>query len=268
MATQQSRPAATNCETAKDISAGGLKSVPMVSQPTDSTQQACRRRDRIKLLLTSITEQTTKALAILAEAQKNADHLALGYASWTAYIAAEYAGLRAQLDRPQRREAVGALTAAGMPTRAMAEVFDVDHSTVVRDQKQVVQGAPSDREDGVDRRVTGLDGKSYTVPSRPVIEPKKPRRSSLPDQYWHAMYDLDKALRRLEKLHADDRFMANRKALSDRHWRQITDADSLLSSLDSDLTTSEGNKCQNCDERMLPSRDYETRCETCAGESR
>jgi hypothetical protein len=30
---RQSRPAATNCETAKDASAGSLKSVPMISQP-------------------------------------------------------------------------------------------------------------------------------------------------------------------------------------------------------------------------------------------
>jgi hypothetical protein len=50
MATQKNRLAATNCETAKDISAGGRKSVPMVSQTTDSPQEARRRRDRIKLV--------------------------------------------------------------------------------------------------------------------------------------------------------------------------------------------------------------------------
>jgi hypothetical protein len=45
MATQQSRPAATNCETARDISAGGIKSVPMVSQacPFDSRRVRARR---------------------------------------------------------------------------------------------------------------------------------------------------------------------------------------------------------------------------------
>jgi hypothetical protein len=200
-------------------------STDMVSAATVTGQEARRRRDRIKLLLTSMTEQTNKVVAILEEAQTNEDHLALGYASWTAYIAGEYAGLLAELTRANRREVVGSLTSAGMPTRAIAEIVGVDHSTVVRDQKQVVQGAPPDREDSadreVDRRVTGRDGKSYPVPSKPVVEPKKPRRSSLPDQYWHAMYDLDKALRRLEKLHADDRFAANRETLRDLHIKGL-----------------------------------------------
>ena len=41
MSPQESRPAATNCETARDISAGGVKSVPIVSQ-SDSPQDARR----------------------------------------------------------------------------------------------------------------------------------------------------------------------------------------------------------------------------------
>jgi hypothetical protein len=35
------------------------------------------------------------------------------------------------------------------------------------------------------------------------------------------MYDLDKALRRLEKLHADDRFAANRETLRDLHIKGL-----------------------------------------------
>jgi hypothetical protein len=229
-------------------------------------QDARRRRDRIKLLLTSITEQANKLQAILDEARTNEDHLALGYASWTAYIAGEYAGLLAELTRANRREVVGSLTSAGMPTRAIAEIVDVDHSTVVRDQKQVVHPAPPAREDHVDRHVTGMDGKSYAVPSKPVVEPSKPRRGSLPDSYWNALYDLDKAARRLARLHADDRFMANRKALHDLHWRLLGDIDALVSSMDSDFSITGGNRCQDCDERMLPSTDFEARCKTCRGE--
>jgi hypothetical protein len=249
---------------------------------TDSAQEARRRRDRIKLLLTSMTEQANKVVAILEQAQTNEDHTALGYASWTAYVAGEYAGLLADLDRAQRRVAVGELTAAGMPSRAIAEIVGVDHSTVVRD-RQVVHVAPPDREDHVareddvdrlghedhvDRRVTGLDGKSYPVPSKPVIEPGKPRRGSLPDDYWRVLNDLDKVVRRLEKLHADDRFMTNRKTLSDGlHWQKLCDIETVVSSMESDLISSTGNTCQDCDKRILPSRDFETRCKTCAEES-
>jgi len=198
---------------------------------TDSGQEARRRRDQIKQLLTSMTEQANEVVAILEQAQTHKDHLALGYKSWTAYIVGEYAGELADLKLALRREVVGSLTAAGMSTRAIADVVGVDHSTVVRDQKQLVQHAPPDHddvdreddvdqlghEDHVDRRVTGMDGKTYTVPPKPVVEPSKPRRGSLPDSYWNAVYDLDKIVRRLEKLHADDRFATNREALFERH---------------------------------------------------
>jgi hypothetical protein len=103
-------------------------STDMVSAATVTGQEARRRRDRIKLLLTSMTEQTNKVVAILEEAQTNEDHLALGYASWTAYIAGEYAGLLAELTRANRREVVGSLTSAGMPTRAIAEIVGVDQA--------------------------------------------------------------------------------------------------------------------------------------------
>ena len=40
---QKSRPAATNCETAKDPSAGGIKSAPLVSQARPSARFDRRR---------------------------------------------------------------------------------------------------------------------------------------------------------------------------------------------------------------------------------
>jgi hypothetical protein len=44
MSPQESRPAATNCETAKDVSAGSVKSVPSVSQPRPSVPRFDSRR--------------------------------------------------------------------------------------------------------------------------------------------------------------------------------------------------------------------------------
>ena len=136
---RQNPPSATNAERARDISAGGIKSVPIVPQ------NARHRRDRIKLLLTSMTEQTNKVVAILEEAQTNEDHLTLGYKSWTAYIAGEYAGLLADLNRAQRREVVGSLTAAGMSTRAIAGVVGTSQKTVVKDLQSQVIGGPTQR---------------------------------------------------------------------------------------------------------------------------
>lgn len=258
-----------------------MSSVP--AGPDIALRDARKRCGQIQLLLQSMTKQTNKVFMLLTTAKTRDDHLTLGYKSWTAYIAGEYAGLLADLGRVERREVIGALTAAGTPTRAIAEIVGVDHSTVVRDQKQVVQHAPPDRddhvdreddvdqlghEDHIDRRVTGMDGKSYAVPSKLVVEPKERRRGPLPDDYWRALHNLDKAARRLAKLHADDRFMANRKALYGRYDSWLSDIDALVSSMDSDLSITGGNKCQDCDERMLPSADFETTCKTCRGESR
>jgi hypothetical protein len=120
-----------------------------------------------------------------------------------------------------------------------------------------------------DRKVTGLDGKLYPVPSRPVIEPKKPRRGSLPDQYLNASHDLDKALRRLEKLHADDRFLTNRKTLNELHSLRFSDMQILLGSIEMDLAGT--NTCHVCDERVQPGLDFGailTMCKTCAGGAR
>jgi hypothetical protein len=216
---------------------------------TDIAQEARRRRDRIKLLLTSMTEQTNKVVAILEEAQTNEDHTALGYASWTAYVAGEYKGLLAELNRAQRRVAVGELTAAGMSTRAIAGVVGTSQKTVVKDLQVIPEVSPDhddvDREDHVareddldvalgdiqtflgehpvptDRKVTGMDGKTYTVPPKPGAERRTMRQPSLPDQYLSAISQLDWAVRRLEKLHADDRFAANREALFPRNIQAL-----------------------------------------------
>jgi hypothetical protein len=51
MATQQSRPAATNCETAQDLSAGSVKSVPIVSQARPSVARFDSRRVRARRLV-------------------------------------------------------------------------------------------------------------------------------------------------------------------------------------------------------------------------
>ena len=209
---------AGNCGESQNFKAGSLSLMSLPAGP-DIALEARRRRDQVKLLLTRMTEQTNMVGNILEEAQTAGDHLTLGYESWTKYIVGEYAGKLADLDRAKRREVVGSLTAAGMSTRAIAGVVGTSHKTVVKDlQVQVVPEVPPDREDDadrlghedhVDRRITGRDGKSYPAHGRPVfpvVEPKKPRRPALPDQFRTAVWNLDKAIRRLEVIAADDRF--------------------------------------------------------------
>lgn len=173
---------------------------------TTTEAEARRLTSRIKLMFGSMLDQHDKLVELVEEAKATSAHVALGYPSWPAYVSAEFGELQARLGIDDRRVLVGALTATGLPTRTIAEVAGVDHSTVVRDQKQVVQDAPP-----AERTITGRDGKSYMA-----VQPerKPPRRSPLPDSYRRATWELRKSIERLEKLHADDRFQTNRKELA------------------------------------------------------
>jgi len=224
----------------------------VTNHPTTVTSveaDARRLTTRIQLVFGSMLDQHDKLVELVGEAKATSAHVALGYPSWPAYVSAEFGELQSRLGVDDRRVLVGALTATGLPTRTIAEVAGVDHSTVVRDQKQVVHPAPP-----AERTVTGRDGKSYMA-----VQPerKPPRRSPLPDSYRSAMRELRKSIERLARLHADDRFLANRNALHNLHWRQLSNVQALLGALDMDLGGH--NQCSDCDERMFP---------TCQGELR
>lgn len=58
---QESRPAATNCETARDVSAGSLKSTSIVSQPNPETAVQLSR-------IESLLDRIVRSLAPLVGA--------------------------------------------------------------------------------------------------------------------------------------------------------------------------------------------------------
>jgi len=105
---------------------------------------AGRRRDRIKLLLSAMTTTTEKIAGLLDAAQAEQDHVALGYASWPAYMAGEYTDALAGLSTAARRPAVVALAEGGLSTRAIAEIAGVGQSTVGRDLQVTRSGSPGE----------------------------------------------------------------------------------------------------------------------------
>lgn len=105
---------------------------------------ASRRRDRIRLLLGSITETTEKLADLIEAARDSEDHVVLGFSSWTAYVAAEFSGLLAGLGTADRRVAVHALATSGMPTRAIAEVAGISQSTAARDVRVSHSDSPAE----------------------------------------------------------------------------------------------------------------------------
>lgn len=230
-----------------------------IQQHTMSVRDAERITERIRYMAMSVRDGVEKLQGLVTEAQEGQAHLALGYPSWTAYIAEVMGDEPLQLrNREERREVVSWLAGQGMSTRAIAPVVGAARNTVMSDLREVAQSEPPaapatpsestfdptpswdpvDTETGEiheaphdpgtpgPRPVTGLDGKTYTRP-----EPKEtaaPPRRALTDQFRDASYDLRKITERLERLVADDRFPRNREQVALIHQSDLSRASTAL----------------------------------------
>jgi hypothetical protein len=101
----------------------------------------------------------------IAKALNGRAWIALGYDSWDAMCDERLAGIR--LTIPLRREAVTQLRSQGHSTRAIASGLGVSEGTVRTDLTGAQNYAPP-------AAVKGLDGKTYTPPTRPAAQPLQP----------------------------------------------------------------------------------------------
>lgn len=185
-----------------------------------------RRAERITLRLDAIADNYRAVLPMIREAIEKRDDLALGYRSPGDYISDRFGQSLAGLGIEVRRSVVHELTEAGMSTRAIAPVVGVSHPTVIADQRSGGKGLPPEPDEAPEveprfkksqqpkpdpKPVTGKDGKSY--PATPKT-PAKPRRSSLPDAASKAGWELRKAIERVERICADDRFPSHREQVA------------------------------------------------------
>lgn len=236
--------------------------------PTTATRdEAERLTERIRLTATNYVEARDKLEALLREAQEREVHAALGFASWTAYLAATFADQPMVLPTAERREIVGMLAAEGMSTRAIAPIVGASHQTVANDLGAGVKKltpaprhvdtttgeitetagageAPTRagfREDTSPAPVpvTGLDGKTYTRPAAPG--PSTPKRRPLTDAFLDATYDLTKAVERLARLVEDDRFPQNAEKAAQRNRGDLLRARDSLAGVIAVLNSSTGD---------------------------
>lgn len=171
---------------------------------TDLTaEQARLLTDEIRTTLRTGHELIIKAFSGRAWA-------VLGYVSWDAYCAGEFAEARmVRLDREQRKEIAAEMHDAGMSNRAIASGIGVDPQTVANDFKSRAESsarAPAPK-------VQGSDGKAYPWSEpKPTAEPAAPKaanRRALTDQFFDAATDLTRVADRIARLAADDRFTRN-----------------------------------------------------------
>lgn len=183
---------------------------------------ARRLTERIRLTALSVRDGMEKVQGLVEQARDGNAHLALGYASWTAYLSDTLGSEPLRLPRDQRQELVGYLAGEGMSTRAIAPIVGANFATVSRDLKAPVANATPaappvdlaavDMTTGEIREpVTGLDGKRY---SRPEPSDSKPRRKPLTDVAHDAGWDLRKAVERLTRIAEDDRFASNKEQVA------------------------------------------------------
>lgn len=211
----------------------------MSAVATTTREDAERLTERIRLTATNYVEAREKLEALLKEAQERAVHEVLGFASWTAYLAATFADQPMVLPTAERREIVGMLAAEGMSTRAIAPIVGVSDRTVSADMKAQVRNDFAPAPLAVDTStgeitetagavsattpqpapapapVTGLDGKTYTRPAAPVVPQSK--RRPLADAIDDAAHDVTKAVERLARLLEDDRFPQNAEKVATRN---------------------------------------------------
>jgi len=95
-------------------------------------------------------------------------------------------------------------------------------------QDNVIRHLPGAAPPATERKVTGQDGKTYPAA---LPAPRAPRRSALPDAYSRATWELRKAVERLERLHADDRFPTNREKIAQVELGQVVSYSDRLAEL-------------------------------------
>lgn len=199
-------------------------------------REATQLTEKIRLTAHNYADARSKLQRYVAEAKEGNAHLALGYASWTAYLSEVLGEEPMRLARGERQEMVQMLSAEGMSTRAIAPIVGASQMQVVRDVRAgetnvspepVISNDPGKivRPTGPNSAatVTGMDGRSYTrpEPAPDPTEPSKPKRPPLPEQFFNATYDLGKNVERLQRLVEDDRFPQNREKVAAKHRHDL-----------------------------------------------
>jgi hypothetical protein len=184
---------------------------PLIREAAEALDQ------RIRRMACTIHGNIATIAKLVEEAKERQIHVALGFPSWTTYLASALGGQIVALPTKTRKELVCFLADEGASERAIATVTGAGKTTVHRDLEGERGGEEAGGPSGPPARpITGLDGKTYPRPASPRPD-AKPRRKPITDAFWAATYDLGKLANRVQRLAADDRFAKNRNEIAIRN---------------------------------------------------
>ena len=208
-----------------------------LTQTAMDADAARRLTERIRIAAVNYSEAKEKLLRLVSEAKDGSAHVALGYASWTAYLADVMSEEPLRLARDERREVVQLLSDEGVPPKVISPIVGVSDRRVRQLRSQggnyfhpepapTTRSAPSAPSPApTPTKVTGMDGKAYSRPApAPQPEAPKPKRRPLAEQAQSAEWELVKAIERVERIVEDDRFAANKEVVTPHLRSHLTNA--------------------------------------------
>ena len=232
-----------------------------VVKPLMSERDARKVTERIRIVAHNYTEAKAKLIELVQQAKDGSAHDALGYPSWTAYLAETLGDEPMRLARDERQEMVKVLSAEGMSTRAIAPIVGANQATVVRDISRDASASRAPKSDAellagaewspeavepeprftdepgriqpVTGTITGMDGKQYARPQ--PQEEHKPKAEAITSQFSSAIVDLNRVLDRFHRISTNDNFNRNKSQVEALHGNDLARAISELQNLANQL---------------------------------
>ena len=106
-----------------------------LNQHVMTEAEASRITEDIRHTAKSFTEYRARLMDAFDKAKAGNAHLALGYASWTAYLSEVLGEEPMRLARAERQDMVRMLSDEGMSTRAIAPIVGSSFKTVANDRE-------------------------------------------------------------------------------------------------------------------------------------
>jgi len=184
---------------------------------------------KVQSATTKILTQREVLFDLLEEAAAGQIHVALGYASWPAWLAD--AVNYTPLDLTERQELVRAFSAKGASQRAIAGMFNISQSTAGRDLEGV---------EFEDNTVTSLSGKTVARKKNTAVEeeaePEPPtRKRPLADDFHDEVVQLQMDMQEVREIRGDSRYGKSRKRIAKENLNELqairTELDEIIDEL-------------------------------------